>query len=252
VKTVSSTLSCIGVDTSGNVSLLRDLFGFSRGQLPDDPTGAAVSVSLQAQLRAMSGRHVHINVITVGFDALPTSGQQTAANKVDYAVHRTRTIFAAVSLGVGRVEHYAIPAADSAGRDDIGSEGEADDLSDEWSVPNNGVDAFVVRTISDTDFVGISPRPGDCDKDGKDDGLVAGEINRAADAFSRTFAHEIGHFLNLPHNHGDNCPTATAARNNLMAQTRCIPNNDTRGAVQLTSAQGTTMRGRCQTRPGCP
>lgn len=251
MKSVTSTLDCIGVDTGRTVSVLRDLFGFSRGRLPDDPTGAAVSVSLQAQLRALAGRHLHLNVVTVGFDGLPANGRDAAANKIDYAVHRTRTIYATVSLGLGRVEHYAIPTADADGRDDLGSEGEADDLSDEWSVPNDGVDAFVVRTISDTDFVGISPRPGDCDKDGKDDGLVAGEIGRAAEAFSRTFAHEIGHFLNLPHNHdNDECPSTTSGTNNLMAQTRCAPS--TRTSVLLTGAQGSTVRGRCQTRTGCP
>ena len=250
MRSLTSTLDCIGVGTGRNVSVLRDLFGFFRGRLPDDPTGAAVTVSLQAQLRALAGRHVHLNVISVGLDTLDATGQRDADNKIDYAIHRTRTIYATVSLGVGRVEHYAISAADSAGRDDLGSEGEADDLSDEWSVPNDGIDAFVVRNISDTDFVGISPRPGDCDKGDKDDGLVAGEINRGAEAFSRTFAHEIGHYLNLPHNHGDDCPDTTAEQNNLMAQTRCAIS--ARTSVLLTGAQGTTMRGRCQTRSGCP
>jgi hypothetical protein len=79
--------------------------------------------------------------------------------------------------------------------------------------------------------------------------LVGGEINRAFEAFSRTVAHEIGHFLNLPHNHGDNCPTTTAGQNNLMAQTRCVLS--TRNSVLLTTSQGNTMRGRCQVRDGC-
>ena len=99
------------------------------------------------------------------------------------------------------------------------------------------------------DFVGTSPRPGSCEKGPDNDGLVGGESGRSSEAVARTFAHEIGHFLNLPHNHGDDCPTTTAGQNNLMAQTRCALS--TRDSVLLTSVQGTTMRSRCQVRPGC-
>jgi hypothetical protein len=141
----------------------------------------------------MVGRHIHLNMITVGFDTLSATDRQTAANKVDYAVFRTRNIFAQVSLGVGRVEHFVISAAESNGRDDLGSEGEADDLSDEWSVPNNGIDVFLVRNISDSDYIGISPVPGDCDKGDKDDGLIGGESNLGFESFSRKVAHELGH-----------------------------------------------------------
>ncbi len=250
MKSVRAGLSCIGISGNGERSVLRDLFGFWRGAVPADPdTSVTASVSVTQHLRGLAGRHVHLNVITVGFDALSSAGQDLADRKIDYAIYRTRNIFASAGLGVGRVGHYVITTAEANGRDDLGSESEADDLSDEWSVPNDGLDCFVVRNISDSDFVGISPRPGDCDKGGKDDGLVAGEIGRGFEAFSRTFAHEIGHFLNLPHNHGDNCPTSTAGQNNLMAQTRCAIS--TRDSVLLTSSQASTMRGRCQARSGC-
>ena len=250
MKSVKATLNCIGVNTNRESSVLGDLFGFFQRRVPTDPEPTVTaSVSVQAQLRALAGRHVHLNMITVGFDTLSAAAQQTAADKVDYAVYRTRNIYAQVNLGVGRVEHFAISAAASNGRDDLGSESEADDLSDEWSVPNDGIDVFLVRNISDPDFVGISPVPGDCDKGDDADGLIGGEINRAFEPFSRTVAHEIGHFLNLPHNHGDECPTTIAGQNNLMAQTRCALS--ARNSVLLTGPQGNTMRGRCQVRDGC-
>jgi hypothetical protein len=250
MKSVKTTLNCIGVNTNRNVSVLGDLFGFLQHRVPTDPDPSVkASVSVQAQLRAMVGRHIHLNMITVGFDTLSTADRQTAANKVDYAVFRTRNIYAQVSLGVGRVEHFVISAAESNGRDDLGSEGEADDLSDEWSVPNNGIDVFLVRNISDSDYIGISPRPGDCDKGDKDDGLIGGESNLGFESFSRTVAHEVGHFLNLEHNHGDSCPTTTDGQNNLMAQCRCAISS--RNSVQLTSSQGSTMRDRCQVHSGC-
>ena len=89
----------------------------------------------------------------------------------------------------------------------------------------------------------------------KRDGLIAGAIDRGGsvsggfDRFARTFAHEIGHYMTLPHNHGSSCPSGNA-RNNLMAQTRCI-SISARDAVTLTSGQGSDMRGHCTTQSGC-
>lgn len=218
--------------------------------MPEDPeAGVTSSVSLLQQVRSLQGRHAHLNVIAVGFDGIAAGDRDEAFEKLDYAIYRVRNIYRQVSLGVGRVEHYAISSADSNGRDDLGSEDEADQLSDEWSVPNDGIDVFVVRNI-DSDFVGISPIKGSCDKDASNDGLVGGEIGRAVEGVARTFAHELGHFLGLRHNHGDDCPTTAAGKRNLMAQTRCAAPS-IREAVALTGGQGSTMRGHCSVRPGC-
>ena len=247
---VKSILNCIGVNTTQNVSILGHFFGFIRQRVPADPaTGVTSQVSVLQQVQQMQGRHIYINVIRVGFDAFSGTAADAALEKLDYAVYRTRNIYRPVNLGVGRVRHYFIDTADANGGDDIGSENEADDLSDDWSVPDSGIDAFVVRNISDSDFVGISPVDGSCNKPSKRDGLLAGEIGRNSEPFSRTFAHEIGHFLGRSHNHGDNCPTSNAGRNNLMAQTRC--SISTRTSVLLTSGQGSTMRSHCSVRNGC-
>jgi hypothetical protein len=247
---VKDILNCIGVSTSGSVSILGNMFGFSRARVPPDPdTTVTAQVSVLQLVRDLQGQHLHLNVIRVGFDTLSASDQTTAFQKLDYAIYRIRNIYRPIRLGVGRVEHYFIDAADSNGRDDLGSEDEADELSDEWTVPNDAIDVFVVRNISDSDFVGISPVGGSCDKDSKDDGLIGGEINRNFEPFSRTFAHEVGHFLDLEHNHGDDCPSSTAGQNNLMAQTRCAIS--VRDSVLLTGSQGSTMRDHCSVRSGC-
>lgn len=250
VASVRQAMACMGLAGTGDLSVSREVLGFWRGTPPTDPdTSAPVVVSLAQAFDGLSRGHVNLNLIEVGLDTLSASDLASADDKVDYAVHRTRQIYATRQLGLGRVQYFWITAAGSNGRDDLGSESEADSLSDEWSVGNDGVDMFVVRNISDTDFVGVSPVPGDCDKGDKDDGLIGGEIGRDPEGFSRTVAHELGHFLNLSHNHGGTCPTATSARENLMAQTRCCVS--TRSSVLLTTTQGSTMRGRCQVRGAC-
>ena len=80
-------------------------------------------------------------------------------------------------------------------------------------------------------------------------GVIGGEVNRSASRFARTFAHEIGHYLGLPHNHGDDCPTTASGRANLMAQTRCA--DSVCNSVQLNSSQGTSIRSHCFVKSGC-
>lgn len=248
VRSVRQALSASGQGGVANPSVMTHLFGFWRRTAPTDPaTSAPVVVSVDQVFTGLSGRHVNLNVIEVGLDTMTPTALADADDKIDYAMHRIRQIWAARSLGLGRVGWFWITAADSGGLDDIGSESEFDTLTDRWTVPGDGIDMFFVRNIS-AGFVGISPRPGDCDKNDKSDGLLGGFALRGAEGMGRTAAHELGHFLSLAHTHGDACPTSTTERDNLMSQTRCAVTE--RGSVVLTSAQGTAARGRCQVRAG--
>ena len=245
-----SLAACIGLSPGGQISVLGDFFGFLRERVPTDPDPSRTArVSLARQFARVKGKHIHLNIIQVGLDTMPAADEIEAREKIDYAIYRAREIFGSISLGVGRVKHFASPDADADGRGDIGSREEAADLRDAWTVPGTGIDVFMVRNIS-AGFVGISPVDGNCDKDGKGDGLIGGEMGRSFDAVARTFAHEIGHFLGRPHNHDDGeCPASDAGRNNLMAQTGCAIS--IRDSVLLTSGQGSDMRDHCSVRDGC-
>ena len=145
----------------------------------------------------INGDHIHLNVIRVGFDTFNATENDDALIDIDYSIYRIRNIFRPQQVGVGRVQHYAIDDAD--GDADINGGGEARDLWEAHFVDNDGIDAFVVRTI--TGLLGLSPVPGDCGKQTDDDGLLAGGVDNGAEGMSRTFSHEVGHFLGLNHNH---------------------------------------------------
>lgn len=246
MASVKSILNCIGVDTSATVSILGNLFGFIRQRVPADPCSSATAqVSLLNQVKSLQGKHVHLNVIRVGIDNFTNA----EVDKIEYAIYKARNIYNTRNLGIGRVEHYNVTSSEAGGKDDIGSADEAEDLTHDWTVPNNGLDVFMVDNIS-ADFVGISPVNGPCDKDDKDmNGVIGGEVNRSAARVARTFTHEIGHYLGLYHNHGDDCPTTASGRANLMAQTRCA--DSVCNSVQLTSSQGSTIRSHCFVQSGC-
>ena len=253
MTSVKSIMNCIGVDTSGTVSLLFHLFGFWRARVPSDPCSSATAqVSLLDHLNSLKGKHVHLNIIRVGIDNF-TSDE---IDRIDYAIYRARNIYRTVTLGVGRVEHYDVSSSDADGKDDLGSEDEAEDLTHDWTVPNNGLDVFMVDNISDPDFVGISDINGPCNKDDANmNGVIGGEVNRSAANVARTFAHEIGHYLGLVHNHGasPDCPDTTSGCNNLMAQTRCATScgSGVCQAIALTGGQGNNVRDHCSVQDGC-
>lgn len=246
-------IDCLDVDDDdGQVSVLGHIFGFIRRRVPFDfCAGAPGEVSLLTQVRAVQDPHIHLNVIKVGFDVLPDT--TAALERIDYAIYRAREIYAQVPLGVGRVNHYFITAAEADGADVLDDKQEADDLSDEWSVDNGGIDAFIVRNIAASDFIGISPVGGSCQKPSKRDGMVAGEIAQPFREFARTFSHELGHFLGLSHPHGkDDCPdSGSGLCDNLMAQSPCANTcgSGVCASTNLTRVQGAYILGEVELLP---
>jgi hypothetical protein len=187
-------------------------------------------------------------VIKVGSDQFTTSDH----NEIDYSIFKVRNIYRQVSLGVGRIRHWVISTADANGLDSPTTEGDLEDLTANWTVPNAGIDLFIPHNMnipSNTGMIlGKSAVDGPCDKDAK--GMTGATCGLwGSEQTARTFAHELGHYLGRSHNHGASCPTTTAEQNNLMAQSRCALS--TRNSTLLTSAQGTNMRDHCSTKAGC-
>jgi hypothetical protein len=189
---------CLGLGS--DFSVVDDFYGFLVG-LPADPTGATVSISLRDQMDLLDGEIFHVNVIRVGSDLFSASDN----DEVDYSIYRMRNIFAAIDVGIGRVEHYFITSADADGLDSPTKKKELTDLTQIYSVLNDGIDLFILNNLNivdDDGFItlGRSAIGGPCgDKDplfgmsGSVSGLWGSEQT------SRTVSHELGHYLSLHH-----------------------------------------------------
>ena len=233
----------MGVATSRDISVLNKVFGFRNARVPRDPVSSVTAqVSLLDQLNAMQGEHFHFNCIRVGFDLFSDSRNSAAIDEIDYATYKTRNIYATRGIGVGRVEHFIVDSADSDGLHIITSRGDATDLTQDWTVANDGLDVFFVFQItSDAGFIGISNINGPCDKDAKGRNGMISDVLRGKDATARNVAHEIGHYLSLRHRNDD--------ADNIMAQDSSAAS--IRNSVVLTADQADDCRDHCSMQDGC-
>ena len=188
--------------------------------------GSFVGNQLQWTLAGNSGLtcSVNINVILVGSDQF----SQAERDEVGAAIQQTRDIFSRVGLFVDAVEWFGIPIADANGHENIDSDGEAESLTDEWTVPNHALDVFFAKTYAGS-TIGLSRLDGPCDKNAKGmDGSVVA-IEGSNNITGLVVAHEVCHYLG-PNHVNDNT--------NLMNPS--VPNGG-----NLTAAQGNDMKDHC-------
>jgi Metallo-peptidase family M12B Reprolysin-like len=274
MTSVRALATCIGL-TPSSISLVRDLFGYV--------TGAPRPLSLLKQARLLSGKFININLIEVGESFLWSDEKE-----IDFALDRMREIYAAPSvfLGIGRIGRYYIPedkAAKMGIYNSILWDDDAAEITDEFSGPEGALDLFVVLAWGpEYGTLGRSATGGSCDKS-YDACEMTGSvvsIRGTSDMRSgRTFAHEVGHYLGLEHlsevvypvcdpGPGGDIYSATdddeiGSVYNLMADPDlytadpdrpkgpCNYTVDPEIAVDLTPAQGKTMRSHCFVNPGC-
>jgi Metallo-peptidase family M12B Reprolysin-like len=170
---------------------------------------------------------ISINVIRVGSE-LFTSADITTINN---AIEVLRTTYATVGLTLRRVERFIIPLARANGREIIDNNGEAETLTDEWTVSNNAVDVFFVKTYVGS-VAGLSPVGGPCNKNAK--GMDGAVVELIGSTTGQVLAHEVGHYLGLSHVTGDST--------NLMFPS--VPNGG-----RLSAGQGNTIRSHCFVEP---
>lgn len=231
--------SCLGVNPPFSVN--SHLYGYVfRDQ--SGSVGIAQPRSVKRQLELMKGRAINICIFLVGHEN-DFSGVVTLAQVigVQQAIQTVRDLYGQVNLGVRTLFWRRIGVADAGGYTIITDRPEAVDLTDDFSGPNDGIDVFYVQSILNSG--GWSTTPGPCDKDEKDE-MTGAVIELSSGILGILTAHEVGHYLGLQH-----WTTIT----NVMG---VDSNGDGIGelnstSTNLTSSQGTTMRGHCAVRSPC-
>ena len=123
-------VNCIGL--SGSVSIVRDFYGYLKTPTP---------LSLTKQVRLLKGSYIDVNLIRVVIESFTPKNEEV----IDSSVQRVRDIYATVGIGVGRVQRFFITTQDANGKDKIDSNDEAEALTEEWTVDNSAIDAFIVK-----------------------------------------------------------------------------------------------------------
>lgn len=166
--------------------------------------------------------YVDVNLIAVSGDTWTSAQWNTFV--IGFA--GAAQIFRQVGLRLREAGRYDVPTASAGGYPTIDSNGEAEDLTDDWTVPNVAIDLFCVPVYAGS-VAGLSPVDGPCDKDAKGmDGAVVERIS----PLNVIIAHELGHYMGLDH---------VAAASNFMNGTAGA------GSTVATPGQGATMKQHC-------
>ena len=171
----------------GNVSILRDFFGYINN-------GQQNRSSLIRAIDLLRGNYFNINIIIVASDLY----NNAQLMEIDRALEVTRDIYANHGIGIGCIQRFNILQANSMGLQTINNDTDYQNLLRSFSFAGQAIDVFFIRL-----FVGLpigrSPVNGTCIKDNNsNDGLVV-SIEATQAETNIAFAHELGHYLGLSH-----------------------------------------------------
>jgi hypothetical protein len=158
---------------------------------------------LQGQITARVLLSYGVNIIKVG-----GFGSQEHLD-LYAAVEQMRQLFERRDVTLRGVDRRIIPTADAGSYTTLNSEDEFRDLLEDWSVPNNFIDVYVVQSFSWSGFNGYAGDiPGPSSKGGREDGVAAdksgftdasGTMRLPVTTLAQLIGHEVGHYLGLEH-----------------------------------------------------
>ena len=252
VRTIAA--NCLGKTGTLSVTtdvygyIFRDTNGFVFGTLSTNDvlpgSGQPTTRSLKRHLQTISGQAFDMVVILVGHEN-DFSGEfdRAEVTKAQYAIQVARDLLAPASLGIRKIVWQRIPVADAGGYIDLTDRAEAEDLTDDWSGPNGGIDVFFVQTLGDAG--GWSNVEGPCDKNSKDGLTGAVLVISGSHRFTGILlAHEVGHYLGLSHTNSATNLMGVDSNGDGIAE---LSNNST----VLTSSQRTKIRSHCSVLSPC-
>lgn len=169
------------------------------GMVRTNGTGVGAEITVRTMFR------FGLNITRVGAESFTSEEYADLYSAVDV----TRTIYERRDITLS-VDRRHITNAQAGGFTVITSEGEARDLFEQWSGPNNDfIDVFVVPSISGTGFDGLAGDiPGPTSHSGRRSGVVVdksgfvdgGGVQRLNVPYlGMLIGHEVGHYLGLSH-----------------------------------------------------
>ena len=165
--------------------------------LPGAGTSAAPTTrSIRRHLQTIQG----VSVDLVGFLLeRPTNDLSIDWMKIQFGTQVARDIFAQINLGIRRITWRLIHHTEAQSYLQINNpKADANRLTRAYSGPGGGIDVFFVQTIDG--FSGFAPEvPGPASKEESGSGVLVAIANRLGAWIGRNIAHEVGHYLGLPH-----------------------------------------------------
>lgn len=226
--------SCLGL--SGDFTVKRGVYGYIWGPIDRE-------LRLKSHLDLIRDDAFNVCVFLVGHEpGFAGWWSQAEAQSMQTTIDVMRSLYAQVGVGVRRIFWRYIPTDEATGYWSVDA-GEATDLTEDFSGPNDGIDVFFVKNVSDAG--GWSNSDGPCDKDDKGERTGAVLELSGSDTFDGILlAHEVGHYLTLKH------------ANDITNVMGDDSDGDGIGSINstslnLTTSQGNKMKASCWMRPAC-